>query len=113
MQTWFQELDTYTTDSNVIKIIVGNKCDKGVDGIREVTFKDGDQLARSMGTLFIETSAKTTAGVQQAFEEVVHKVSKLIDCGDARIMAGIPSTRFWTQFVSRCITRFHLLRVLM
>ena len=81
LQTWFQELDTYTTDKNVIKIIVGNKCDKGIDGSREVPFKDGEQLARQMGTLFIETSAKTTAGVQQAFEEVVHKVLKLnLDC---------------------------------
>ena len=48
-----------------------------MDGTREVPFKDGEQLARQMGTLFIETSAKTTAGVQEAFEEVVHKVTEI------------------------------------
>jgi Ras-related protein Rab-18 len=68
------ELDTYTPDKNVIKIIVGNKSDKEISGGREVAKKEGENLAKQMGTLFIETSAKTTMGVHDAFEEVVQKV---------------------------------------
>lgn len=33
-------------------------------------------FARRHQTLYIETSAKTRDGVQSAFEELVHKVSK-------------------------------------
>lgn len=36
--------------------------------------REGEALAKKLGTLFIETSAKTTTGVQDAFVEVVRKV---------------------------------------
>ena len=54
--------------------MIGNKCDKEVGGGRQVPRKEGEALARKLGTLFIETSAKTTTGVQDAFVEVVRKV---------------------------------------
>jgi Ras-related protein Rab-18 len=55
-------------------LTAGNKCDKEVGGGRQVPRKEGEALARKLGTLFIETSAKTTTGVQDAFVEVVRKV---------------------------------------
>jgi Ras-related protein Rab-18 len=73
LSTWFNELDTYSSTKEVIKILVGNKTDKGEDK-REVTRKEGEAYARKMGTLFIESSAKTKTGVQEAFGEVVRKV---------------------------------------
>lgn len=39
-----------------------------------MTYNEGVAVARRFGTLFIECSAKTTVGIQQAFEELVHKV---------------------------------------
>jgi Ras-related protein Rab-18 len=42
-----------------------------------VTRSEGEELARKSGTLFIETSAKTTTGVRDAFEELVQKVNEL------------------------------------
>ncbi|KAL2920212.1 hypothetical protein HK105_200280 [Polyrhizophydium stewartii] len=74
LQTWFNELDTYSSSGLVVKMIVGNKSDKDVSGGREVPRKEGEAFAKSMGTLFIETSAKTTYGVRDAFAEVVHKI---------------------------------------
>jgi Ras-related protein Rab-18 len=52
----------------------GNKCDKEVGGGREVSRKEGEALAQKLGTIFIETSAKTTTGVKDAFVEVVRKI---------------------------------------
>lgn len=41
---------------------------------RVVTKKEGIELAREFGCLFIECSAKTRVNVQQCFEELVLKV---------------------------------------
>ena len=70
LQTWFNELETYS-NPHVIKMIVGNKTDKAS---RQVTREEGEAFAQQMNTLFIETSAKTTTGVKDAFVEVVHKI---------------------------------------
>lgn len=47
------------------KILVGNKNDKEE---REVTTADGQELANQYSMPFLETSAKSAAGVQEAFE---------------------------------------------
>jgi Ras-related protein Rab-18 len=45
-----------------------------VAGVRKVTRTEGEEFANKSGTLFIETSAKTTTGVRDAFVELVQKV---------------------------------------
>jgi len=72
LELWFNELDTYCTNKNVVKMIIGNKVDK--EEGRMVSRKEGMEFARKLGTLFVESSAKTRVGVDQAFEELVHKV---------------------------------------
>lgn len=72
LENWLNELDTYSTKSNIVKMIVGNKIDR--DG-REVSKEEGMKFARRHATLFIESSAKTKDGVQCAFEELVQKVN--------------------------------------
>ncbi|XP_063224218.1 ras-related protein Rab-18-B-like isoform X1 [Bacillus rossius redtenbacheri] len=71
LETWLEELDTYSTKSNIVKMVVGNKIDKED---RQVSREEGIQFARRHQTLFIEASAKTKDGVQCAFEELVQKV---------------------------------------
>lgn len=71
LETWLNELDTYSTKQNIVKMIVGNKIDKEN---REVTREEGMKFARRHQTLFIEASAKTRDGVQCAFEELVQKI---------------------------------------
>lgn len=71
LDVWLNELDTYATKKDLIKMLVGNKIDKTT---REVSRSDGLQFARRNSMLFIEASAKTRDGVQEAFEELVHKV---------------------------------------
>ncbi|XAR73172.1 hypothetical protein NMG60_11007046 [Bertholletia excelsa] len=77
-EIWAKELDLYSTNQDCIKMLVGNKVDK--DNERLVTRKEGIDLAREYGCLFIECSAKTRANVQQCFDELVLKVNKYWCC---------------------------------
>jgi len=71
LETWLSELETYSTKTNIVKMIVGNKIDKEN---REVSREDAMNFARRHQTLYIEASAKTKDGVHCAFEELVHKI---------------------------------------
>ncbi|CAO3642537.1 unnamed protein product [Cunninghamella blakesleeana] len=72
LSTWWNEVNTYCSSPDVIKMIVGNKVDK--ESARVVTYKEGAELARKLQTLFVECSAKTNFGVEEAFEELVTKI---------------------------------------
>merc|ERR1712028_106672 len=68
---WLKEVDLYSTYGNAVKLLIGNKIDS-VD--RQVSHEDGLEFAREYNTLFIECSAKTKVGIEQAFDELVSKV---------------------------------------
>ncbi|CAO3663179.1 unnamed protein product [Umbelopsis vinacea] len=72
LQNWHNELKTYSSSPDVVKMIVGNKVDK--ESSRVVTYKEGAAMAQKLQTLFVECSAKTKVGVQEAFEELVQKI---------------------------------------
>lgn len=56
-----------------IKIgLVGNKSDRSMD--REVTVKEGIELAESLGCSFVETSAKAGYNIDKAFHDLVRAV---------------------------------------
>ncbi|KAK4536315.1 hypothetical protein CDCA_CDCA08G2340 [Cyanidium caldarium] len=68
---WLEEVRRYSTRSDALVLIVGNKTDTKQ---RQVTRDEGQRLAREVGALFIETSAKTSDGVARAFELLVSKI---------------------------------------
>ncbi|KAJ1721484.1 Ras- protein Rab-18 [Coemansia erecta] len=72
LDTWVDELNTYCSNEDVVKMIIGNKIDKEAE--RQVSRKEGSEYARKHQTLFLECSAKTKIGVQQAMGELVGKV---------------------------------------
>ncbi|KXN73795.1 hypothetical protein CONCODRAFT_77179 [Conidiobolus coronatus NRRL 28638] len=72
LDNWFEELDKYCPSKDVVKMIVGNKVD--MDSTRVVSLQEGLNYAKKRQALFIECSAKTKLGVQQAIEELVQKI---------------------------------------
>jgi len=77
---WLTELETYSTKSNIVKMLVGNKIDKEN---RQITRDEATRFARKHCMLFIEASAKTREGVQTSFEELVQKILETPDLWSA------------------------------
>jgi len=99
LDNWLSELDAYSTKSDIVKMLVGNKIDK--EG-RVVSREEGMQWARKHHTLFIEASAKTKEGVECAFEELVEKIIQtpgLWEADDSNIQLTdqIINSKSWCQ----------------
>ena len=71
VQDWLNEISTYCGEDDCVLLLVGNKIDLES---REVSTAEGEAYARAKGMVFIETSAKTTVGIRQTFDELVQKV---------------------------------------
>jgi len=85
---WLREVEMYCTGDSVVKMLVANKID--MDN-RTVTRDGGSELARSLGTMFFECSAKTKVGVQNAFEELLLKIldtPAVCGSGDTKSVLG-------------------------
>ena len=64
VKQWLHEIDRYASE-NVNKLLVGNKCD--LVEKRKITTEMGKELAENQQLTFIETSAKESTNVEQAF----------------------------------------------
>ncbi|KAJ1418926.1 Small GTPase superfamily [Sesbania bispinosa] len=71
-EVWSKELELYSTNQDCVKMLVGNKVDR--DSERAVSREEGLALAKELGCLLLECSAKTRENVEQCFEELALKV---------------------------------------
>ncbi|WVZ59174.1 hypothetical protein U9M48_009365 [Paspalum notatum var. saurae] len=86
---WTKEIEANSTNKDCIKMLVGNKVDKGgiitvpsfhfddlilQDNERMVTREEGLAFAEESGCLFLESSAKTRENVEKCFEELALKI---------------------------------------
>lgn len=66
VKTWYKEL-MKNTNTYPIVAIVGNKIDKRPGDLTSVTTEEGEKLADSLDTLFLETSSKDDINVRDVF----------------------------------------------
>ncbi|KAF9597167.1 hypothetical protein IFM89_016155 [Coptis chinensis] len=64
VKQWLNEIDRYASE-NVNKLLVGNKCD--LTNKKVVSYETGKAFADEIGIPFMETSAKSSTNVEQAF----------------------------------------------
>lgn len=73
VKQWFQEIDRYATEG-VNKLLVGNKSDMADKKV--VEYSVAKEFADSMGIPFLETSAKNSTNVEQAFLTMARQIKE-------------------------------------
>lgn len=71
VQQWIREIDRNAGET-CQKLLIGNKAD--LSSKRVVSTKEGKEFADSLGIEFLETSAKTSQNVEQAFLSMANKI---------------------------------------
>lgn len=64
VRTWIANIEQHASEG-VSKILVGNKCDS--DESRVITSEQAQELADELGLPYVETSAKSSTNVEDAF----------------------------------------------
>ncbi|XP_028306036.1 ras-related protein Rab-8B [Gouania willdenowi] len=76
IKNWIRNIEEHAT-SDVEKMILGNKCD--MTDRRQVSKDRGEKLAIDYGVKFLETSAKSSLNVEEAFytmgRDILHNLS--------------------------------------
>jgi len=75
---WLEDARQHS-NSNMTIMLIGNKSD--LEHKRAVSTEEGEQFAKENGLIFIETSAKTAANVEEAFINTAKKIYEKIQKG--------------------------------
>ena len=78
LSIWLKEIRNFTNPDTVL-FLIGNKCD--LEAQRDVTFEEAKKFAEENGLMFVETSAKTGDGVEEAFLETARKIYQILHDG--------------------------------
>jgi Ras-related protein Rab-1A len=76
VQKWLQEIDRYACE-NVHKLLVGNKCDLVSE--RKVSTEDAKEFADQLNLNFLETSAKDSTNVEDAFTKMAIAIKEKLE----------------------------------
>ncbi|OTF76923.1 ras-related protein Rab-8A,-like protein, partial [Euroglyphus maynei] len=81
IKNWIRNIEEHAS-SDVEKMILGNKCD--IQDRRQVSRERGEQLAIEYNIKFMETSAKSSCNVEEAFftlaKDIKAKMERKIVC---------------------------------
>merc|ERR1711957_913509 len=75
IQNWMAEVEKHASD-NISRILVGNKCD--LESQRVVSSEEGQELADHYCIRFLETSAKDSKNVEQAFTLMTREIKNRV-----------------------------------
>ena len=70
LETWINEVEKYA-DCLLERLLIGNKCD--LDDQRKVSQSEAKEFAKKIGVNFLETSAKDTINIEEAFQCLVRE----------------------------------------
>jgi Ras-related protein Rab-1A len=87
VKQWLHEIDRYACE-NVNKLLVGNKSDLTTK--RVVSTEQGKEFAESLGVEFLETSAKTSTNVEQAFLTMASQIKARMKTQPSAANKGAP-----------------------
>lgn len=85
---WMNEINRYASE-NVNRLLVGNKCD--MEPKKVVSYDEGKELADQMGIKFLETSAKSSHNVEQAFTLMASEIKARVATNSAKPGASTAS----------------------
>jgi len=71
IRNWVSQIKQHA-DANVVKILIGNKSDMQIS--RQVSYAEGEELAREFNMKFFETSAQQDVNVELAFMTIATDV---------------------------------------
>jgi small GTP-binding protein len=71
VQTWLNSIKEHA-DPNVIKILVGNKCD--LEGERKVSYEEANKLAQENNMHYYDTSAKNDMNIDAFMDDLIGQV---------------------------------------
>lgn len=97
--TWLTDC-RHLTNPNTVIMLIGNKLDKQE---REVSYEEASRFAEENGLIYIETSAKTGEGVEDAFLTTARKIFENIETGvldPNSVESGIQFTRLFFFLLS-------------
>ena len=72
------EVEKHASD-NISRILVGNKCD--LEPQRSVSTEEGGEAADHYCVRFLETSAKDSKNVEQAFNLMTREIKNRVEAG--------------------------------
>nr|XP_020665149.1 ras-related protein Rab-2B isoform X1 [Pogona vitticeps] len=78
LYSWLADAQQHTSPHMVI-MLIGNKSD--MESRRAVQKEEGEAFAREHGMVFLETSAKTAANVEEAFLSTAREIYRKIEQG--------------------------------
>ena len=82
----FIHLSSFFFGNFQVIFLIGNKCD--LEAQRDVTYEEARQFAEENGLMFVESSAKTGDGVEEAFLETARKIYQNIQDGSLDLNAA-------------------------
>ena len=73
VRSWVESINAHAA-KNAARVLVGNKID--LEGEREVSREEAEELAQQYGIHYHETSAKANQGLKETFEDIFEQSYK-------------------------------------
>jgi Ras-related protein Rab-1A len=90
IDNWLTEVEKHAHE-NVNKLLVGNKCD--LEQNRQVSYEEGKAYADQLGIKFLETSAKNSVNVENAFFAMANEIKARVQPDNQAVKKDAPGKK--------------------